>query len=156
MDRVQRTRSISKLDSFDFCSLYRRIIVALMYNFQNLNWSGELSYVRRRRSWSCESWSRCLRLWILKRKDTLTLRCCYTPARSIHNKRERERGFTYYIKINEVPNHFTFLWIYSFAAVKFFLPAKGTINHVDIATVERFHSRESSPRGIGVYKIYLN
>lgn len=45
MDRVQRTRSISKLNSFGFCSLYRRIIFALMFNFQKLNWSGELSYV---------------------------------------------------------------------------------------------------------------
>ena len=45
MDRVRRTRSISKLNSFGFCSLYRRIIFALMYNFHKLNWSGELSYV---------------------------------------------------------------------------------------------------------------
>ena len=45
MDRVQRTRSISKLNSFGFCSLYRRIIFAIMYNFQKLNWSGELSCV---------------------------------------------------------------------------------------------------------------
>ena len=43
-----------------------------------------------------------------------------------------------------------------FCCGKIFLPAKGTINHVDIATVERFHSRESSSGGIGVYKIYLN
>ena len=45
MDRVRWTRSISKLNSFGFCSLYRRIIFALMYNFYKLNWSGELSYV---------------------------------------------------------------------------------------------------------------
>lgn len=45
LDRVQRTRSISKLNSFGFCSLYRRTSFALMYNFQKLNCSGELSYI---------------------------------------------------------------------------------------------------------------
>ena len=91
LDRGQRTRSISKLNSFGFCSLYH---FCLNVQFPKIKLVRRIELRTWRRSWSCESWSWSLGLlWIPKEKEFLFWDVAFPQQdQFIINDRERE-GF---------------------------------------------------------------
>ena len=79
-----------------------------MHNFQNLNWSGELSYVEG--EVEVVSPDHDASDYYESQGEKNSNSEMLLPQQCYFLINERQRDFTYYINTNESPNHFTLMY----------------------------------------------